>query len=581
MVFTDDSLLITAVIQGSVMPTFFRKKPFCIDEQMSEMNFEERIAVFTSINENYIHYASICFDTFRQYNPHLKFDFFVLCKENISARSKKILHERSIKLLPLDLDAVFAVESGWPYPSECFWLFKGPVIFKNLGYRYSLYVDADTQCIQKLNLSWLKSLDLIAGVPRGQTLYQFFKGIDKAYKLANEFEIDINFMKEMPAINSGVLFFNNTNYCTNEVYEKTVDLFLLSKEKGFPRKGDDSLLALYLSKFKPNYSCISPYWNNYFLYSFFNKVDIDKSYILHHHKVKPWVGSLGNLDKKLLKHIENWKKLDKTENYKIFWWRDKFYNFGDEITPWLFRKMFNKHIDKPCSLNESDNIILAVGSIMRLSSKNKYVWGSGIRNINQSDFTEAAKYLAVRGPFTRRQLINLGYSCPEVYGDPGLLLPRYYNPASEKKYRLGIIPHIVDYYDLMNLYGHQKDVFVINLRTNNIEEVVDRILECECTVSSSLHGIVTSVAYDIPTRWLKYSGRVTGDDIKYYDFFASIDQNVYNSFDYEHMKSPIEQYNPFTVTDSTTVEDLISKTKRFSKASFDPQKLIDSFTLFD
>ena len=108
------------------------------------------------------------------------------------------------------------------------------------------------------------------------------------------------------------------------------------------------------------------------------------------------------------------------ENYKLFWWRGKGYNFGDEITPWLFKKMCNIDQPSPCNLKQyQGQVLLAVGSIMRLSSPKTSIWGSGIRNIDQSDFTEAKKYHAVRGVFTRKQLLKLGYSCPAIYGDPG------------------------------------------------------------------------------------------------------------------------------------------------------------------
>lgn len=232
-------------------------------------------------------------------------------------------------------------------------------------------------------------------------------------------------------------------------------------------------------------------------------------------------------------------------NYNLYWWRGREYNFGDEITPWLFNKMFNFHQSKPCNLKDTSKpTLLAVGSIMRLSAPSNDVWGSGIRNIDQSDFKGSKKYHAVRGMFSRDQLLKLGHDCPAVYGDPGVLLPKYYFPKVRKKYKLGIIPHVIEYDELNLHFKKFKDVKVIDLRTNNIESVVNDILSCDSTISSSLHGVITSVAYNIPTRWLKYSDKITGDDIKFYDFFSSLDSNVFSTFDRKNIKSTINKYNP-------------------------------------
>lgn len=262
------------------------------------------------------------------------------------------------------------------------------------------------------------------------------------------------------------------------------------------------------------------------------------------------------------------------EDYKLFWWRGKDYNFGDEITPWLFDKMCGIKQNKPCNLKTESKVLLAVGSIMRLSSPKTMVWGSGIRNIDQSDFSEAKQYCAVRGPLTRRQLLNLGYSCPPIYGDPGLLLPKYYDPKPTKKYKLGIIPHVSEYSEIKKHFTKFPEVKLISLETNDIEKVVDEICECEATVSTSLHGIITSVAYGIPTRWLKYSDIITGDDTKFYDFFASLDPRLINNFDYSAIRSIDPKYNPIRFSSMLTPDKLSDSTFLYSLDKIDLNSLM-------
>jgi pyruvyltransferase len=100
---------------------------------------------------------------------------------------------------------------------------------------------------------------------------------------------------------------------------------------------------------------------------------------------------------------------------------------------------------------------------------------------------------------------------PEVYGDPGLLLPLVYNPDIEVRQRVGYVPHMVD----KGLCP--TDGLVIDLQ-KPWREVVDAIKSCERIVSSSLHGIVAAEAYGIPATWAVYSDRIIGGEFKFRDY---------------------------------------------------------------
>ena len=133
-----------------------------------------------------------------------------------------------------------------------------------------------------------------------------------------------------------------------------------------------------------------------------------------------------------------------------------------------------------------------------------------------------ADFRAVRGPQTRAFLIDKGYDVPEIYGDPALLLPQYYKPKIEKKFKLGIIPHYSDYELVEEWYKDEDHINIINLMTLSIESTTDEILKCHKIVSSSLHGIIVAHAYGIPAVWQKFSENLFGDDIKFQDYFESV-----------------------------------------------------------
>ncbi|KAB7888580.1 polysaccharide pyruvyl transferase family protein [Poseidonibacter ostreae] len=146
-------------------------------------------------------------------------------------------------------------------------------------------------------------------------------------------------------------------------------------------------------------------------------------------------------------------------------------------------------------------------------------------------FEKPKKIYAVRGPKTRKILLENNIDCPEVYGDPALLLPRVYNPKIKKCYKYGIIPHYVDADNpFLEKIENRKDVLIIDILNENPFNTVDEILSCENIISSSLHGIIVADAYNIPSLWIEFSDKVIGSGFKFYDYFESVKKNVSSSF---------------------------------------------------
>ena len=215
----------------------------------------------------------------------------------------------------------------------------------------------------------------------------------------------------------------------------------------------------------------------------------------------------------------------------LFWWSSKqlykssLENYGDLMSKYLVEKIAeNKtHWVQPKKIkwyqfNKTNYAV--IGSILEHVTKHSIVWGSGI--IQKTAQVANATFLAVRGPETRARLQELGYQCPEVYGDPGLLMSKYYNPNVEKTKPFGIIPHYVDYDLVHSWYKDDDSVSVINLRTNDVEATTREILACEHILSSSLHGVIISHAYQIPAVWVQFSDKLYGDNIKFKDYFSSV-----------------------------------------------------------
>ena len=217
-------------------------------------------------------------------------------------------------------------------------------------------------------------------------------------------------------------------------------------------------------------------------------------------------------------------------------------NFGDLLGRYLLEKISGQTMKfiypkkQPWyKLNKKHYI--SIGSILHHATKDSIVWGSGI--IDRKHKIDPADFRAVRGPRTRDYLLNLGYECPEIYGDAALLLPEYYNPRVEKQYKLGIIPHYHDYKEVVAAYKDQPNIKIIDMMTLDVEEVTRQILQCEQTISSSLHGLIVSHAYGIPSVWVEFSQKLFGDGIKFADYLESVKLFAYQP---EHLTTSKSLY---------------------------------------
>tara|TARA_R100000935_G_scaffold56463_1_gene88035 strand:+ start:4185 stop:5000 length:816 start_codon:yes stop_codon:yes gene_type:complete len=222
----------------------------------------------------------------------------------------------------------------------------------------------------------------------------------------------------------------------------------------------------------------------------------------------------------------------------LFYWSEikfifkKKENYGDLLSKYLVEKISGKEVQwvhpkkQPWYKWDKTNYV-TIGSVIHHVSKDSIVWGSGI--IDKKQTIAKADFRAVRGPQTRKYLLDLGYECPKVFGDPALLLPTYYHPEVEKKYKLGIIPHYHDFKFVSENYKNDSEILVINLMTLDVEDVTRGIMSCEKTISSSLHGVIVSHAYGIPSIWVEFSDKIFGDGIKYRDYLESVEIPFYQA----------------------------------------------------
>jgi pyruvyltransferase len=204
---------------------------------------------------------------------------------------------------------------------------------------------------------------------------------------------------------------------------------------------------------------------------------------------------------------------------------------------------------------------LALGSIFFALSDNDIVWGSGFLNAKHIQFALSCgevNYLAVRGPETRKLLMQHNLACPEIYGDPAILLPQLIRNDIKKKYAIGVVPHFSHYQYFLKIIGND-DVKVINVE-NSLPDVIRNILSCEIILSTSLHGLIIAEAYGLPALMLIMDKPLHGDLFKFEDYFHSTNRSL-----------------SFSQFESSKISALADVALKQSKPRFDANKLLDVF----
>lgn len=228
----------------------------------------------------------------------------------------------------------------------------------------------------------------------------------------------------------------------------------------------------------------------------------------------------------------------------IYYEKDKVQheNWGDDINYYFLKEIVQKpilmynHVSLAIRLQLKNYLVIG-STIDMLCKKNTEVWGAGIIDENKPLRIKPRKVHAVRGPLTRMKLLDQGVECPEVYGDPALLISRYYKPKVSKKYRYGFIPHRsnLNKIDDFTIDGvrltERDDVLIIDLsKYNKWTDIVDQICSCENILSASLHGLIIPEAYGIPNLWVEFGKPLIGGHFKFHDFFLSMGR--YREFPY-------------------------------------------------
>lgn len=245
-------------------------------------------------------------------------------------------------------------------------------------------------------------------------------------------------------------------------------------------------------------------------------------------------------------------------------------NFGDDINMVVVNFLSKKHV-VPYNYSIIARLFhkkkyMVIGSVITMNDlSNTIIWGAGVLSSRFSLCNCPISVHAVRGPLTRDFLIKRDIQCPDVYGDPALLLPEIYNPNLAKKYKIGIIAHYLDHRSIVLKKireNNPKDILFIDVTNYGTwQNFVDSIKSCNCILSSSLHGLIVSDAYNVPNRWIEFDFPMDDSGFKFRDYFSSVNRKMEKAY---------------ILREDMEIEELIRLCEKYQRINFDKERLLSS-----
>jgi polysaccharide pyruvyl transferase WcaK-like protein len=277
-----------------------------------------------------------------------------------------------------------------------------------------------------------------------------------------------------------------------------------------------------------------------------------------------------------------------------------FGNLGDSLSAVMVSALSGRRVHH-VGFERPETKLVAVGSIAHaIRGGEAVIWGSGVsirggvlaQSVPQTHYDVRS----LRGPISARHLRDLGITVPDVYGDPVWLLPSIFNEPIEKRYELGVIPHIQDIDgfgpdakppddSIRYVVSPEETGSVVLINTwheptwEGLLATLRLILSCKRIVSQSFHGVVIAEAYGIPVmNFRQMPGQPNGPMTVSLEEECSTDPRVWEFFrggerpTYEMYAQRRDER-----TDWAQVTRAIDE--RWEPFKYDPTALVESFPM--
>ncbi|MFA5038097.1 MAG: polysaccharide pyruvyl transferase family protein [Candidatus Omnitrophota bacterium] len=202
---------------------------------------------------------------------------------------------------------------------------------------------------------------------------------------------------------------------------------------------------------------------------------------------------------------------------KLFYYQSRTANnFGDELNPWLWNKIFPNLFD-----NDSDVLVTGMGTILngRVPKARKIiVLGSGVGYGKAPVIDDSWHIYWLRGPLSARQL---RVSAERAITDSAYLIPTCHIPDKKKAFAHSFMPHIsqskcCDWEAICADLG--MGYIDPDWETGKVLSVLENT---QNLITEALHGAIVADAFRIP--WMPVVTKASILRFKWEDWCASMD----------------------------------------------------------
>lgn len=179
---------------------------------------------------------------------------------------------------------------------------------------------------------------------------------------------------------------------------------------------------------------------------------------------------------------------------KLYYYRDRQGNFGDDLNPWLWPKLL-----PPGTLDDDPtSLLLGIGTILGRAvpaSPIKWVIGSGTGYSQVPPLDDNWRFMCVRGPMTAHAL---GLSPELAATDPAALLHRQPGLTGQRRTGAAFMPHHVSvaHFDWKSLCDRVGLAFV-DPRAS-VDSTLATLATSALVITESLHGAIVADTLRVP-----------------------------------------------------------------------------------
>lgn len=216
---------------------------------------------------------------------------------------------------------------------------------------------------------------------------------------------------------------------------------------------------------------------------------------------------------------------------KVIYFQDPRGNFGDELNPWLWPRIFGDAItgfghhgkETRDQNNSEDLLFYGIGTILddRIPERpEKIIFGSGFGYGEQLQSVDRFNIFFVRGHNTAKVL---GLGADKALTDPAVLLRRFFTPVAEKDKRFDVsfMPHHSSVRgDFWRKACEDLNIHYIDPLGADVEKVIDEISSSRLIIAEAMHGAIVADTFRVP--WIAVSSVAETNNFKWQDWCGTL-----------------------------------------------------------